>query len=173
MKYGTRVGFTNTAKRTLWPNHPSIHNHMKVIDKYIENEISAGRIRDITDNLPAIFYCSPLSLSPKKRDGLQTGWRMIFDLSCLHGQSVNDGIPLAHYNMNHFNTPYTSCRPSGPKRSPPQKGSQNSLSASRHQFSGPQVSLRKSNALSCRQDSSQGCARAYIFIISPLSVCGG
>ena len=92
-KYGARVGFTGSAKRTLRPNHPSIHNHMDVIDKYIDKEISAGRVREITGNLPPSFFCSPLGLTPKKRDGEQTGWRMIFDLSCPQGQSVNDGIP--------------------------------------------------------------------------------
>jgi hypothetical protein len=92
-KYGARVGFTGSAKRTLRPNHPSIHNHMDVIDKYIDKEISAGQVREITGNLLSSFFCSPLGLTPKKRDGEQTGWRMIFDLSCPHGQSVNDGIP--------------------------------------------------------------------------------
>jgi Reverse transcriptase (RNA-dependent DNA polymerase) len=85
-KYGARVGFTRTqtAKRTLRPNHPSIHNHMEVIDKYIEKEISMGRVCEITSNLPSSFFCSPLGLTPKKRDGNRTGWRMIFDLSCPH-----------------------------------------------------------------------------------------
>jgi hypothetical protein len=32
-------------------------------------------------------------LVPKKIDGVQTGWRVIFDLSCPEGRSVNDGIP--------------------------------------------------------------------------------
>jgi Reverse transcriptase (RNA-dependent DNA polymerase) len=92
-KYGARVGFTGSAKRTLRPNHASVLNHIDVIDKHIDKEISAGRVREITGNLPSSFFCSPLGLTPKKRDGEQTGWRMIFDLSCPHGQSVNDGIP--------------------------------------------------------------------------------
>ena len=92
--HGARVGFTTPpSHRVSCPNHPSIHEHMEVIDKYIENEISADRVREITGNLPSIFYCSPLGLVPKKRDGEQTGWRMIFDLSCPQGHSVNDGIP--------------------------------------------------------------------------------
>jgi hypothetical protein len=89
------VGFTETqtAKCTLQPNHPSIHNHMEVIDKYIEKEISTGRVCEITGSLPSSFFCSSLGLTPKKRDGKQTGWRMIFNLSCPHRQSVNNGIP--------------------------------------------------------------------------------
>jgi len=91
--YGARVGYTTGSdKRVERPNHPSIHNHMKVIDKYIEKEILAQRVHELEGPLPP-FFCSPLGLVPKKRDGIQTGWRMIFDLSCPDGRSVNDGIP--------------------------------------------------------------------------------
>jgi len=91
--YGARVGFGGPDRRVQRPNHPSIHNHMKVIDKYIEKEILAERVHELKGALPSAFFCSPLGLVPKKRDGIQTGWRMIFDLSCPDGQSVNDGIP--------------------------------------------------------------------------------
>ena len=40
--HGTRVGFTGQAACLQRPNHPSIHNHMDVIDKYIRDEIAAG-----------------------------------------------------------------------------------------------------------------------------------
>jgi hypothetical protein len=46
----------------------------------------------ILDSLPSHYYCSPIGLVPKKTDGVQTGWRIIFDLSCPEGCSVNDGI---------------------------------------------------------------------------------
>ena len=91
--YGARVGFGGPDRRVQRPNHPSIHNHMEVIDKYIEKEILAERVHELKGALPSAFFCSPLGLVPKKRDGIQTGWRMIFDLSCPDGQSVNDGIP--------------------------------------------------------------------------------
>ena len=95
MIHGVRVGFMKTLVEWVsHPNHPSIYQHIQVIDKYIEKEISAGCVHEITRNsLPLVFYCSPLGLVPKKRDGEQTGWRMIFYLSCPQGQSVNDGIP--------------------------------------------------------------------------------
>ena len=38
-------------------------------------------------------FCSSIGLVPKKVNGIQTGWRLIFDLSCPDGWSVNDGIP--------------------------------------------------------------------------------
>jgi len=91
-KHGARIGFLGEAKQTQRPNHASIHQHSQVIDDYITKEIAAGRIKEIS-SLPSNFFCSPLGLVPKKHDGHQTGWRLIFDLSCPQGQSVNDGIP--------------------------------------------------------------------------------
>lgn len=39
------------------------------------------------------YFCSPIGLALKHVDGVQTGWRVIFDLSSPHGSAVNDGIP--------------------------------------------------------------------------------
>jgi hypothetical protein len=44
-------------------------------------------------SLPSQYVCSPIGLVPKKSDGIQTGHRNIFDLSCPKFASVNDGIP--------------------------------------------------------------------------------
>ena len=96
--HGARVGFTGQATCLQRPNHPSIHNHMDIIDKYIQDEMATGRIHELQGPLPSVYFCSPLGLVPKKRDGIQTGWRMIFDLSHPQGRSVNDGIP------KHFGT---------------------------------------------------------------------
>ena len=97
--YGARVGFRGSVKHTHRPNHPSIQKHMEVIDEHIQKEIAAGRIREIT--LPPQYFCSPLGLTTKKRDGIQTGWRIIFDLSCPQGRSVNDGIPKEFGNLQY------------------------------------------------------------------------
>jgi hypothetical protein len=58
----------------------------------IESEIYKGRIRRIA-SLPDRYYCSPIGLIPKLSDGVQCGWRVIFDLSAPEGLSVNNGIP--------------------------------------------------------------------------------
>ena len=47
-------------------------------------------------SLPLNYFCSPIRLTPKRVDGHQTGWRMIFDLSSPEGSSVNDDIPKEH-----------------------------------------------------------------------------
>ena len=54
-------------------------------------------------HLPSHYFCSPVGLVPKKTDGIQTGWRMIFDLSSPEGFSVNDGIPR-HYGTISYET---------------------------------------------------------------------
>lgn len=54
--------------------------------------VIAGHVKEIK-NPPSKFYCSPLGLVPKRSNGVQSGWRMIFDLSSPEGYSVNDGIP--------------------------------------------------------------------------------
>ena len=42
-----------------------------------------------------------IDLISKKIDGVQTGWRMIFDLSCPIDVSVNDGIPSNYGEINY------------------------------------------------------------------------
>ena len=64
---------------------------MTAIEQDIAKELSLGRLRKL-DKLPEKYYCSPLGLMPKKADGVQTGWRRIFDLSSPTGSSVNDFI---------------------------------------------------------------------------------
>ncbi len=46
--------------------------------------------------LPDHYFCSPIGLVPKTNDGIHTGWRPIFDLSCPESRSVNDGIPTEY-----------------------------------------------------------------------------
>ena len=63
-----------------------------IITNMIQSEIKTGRIKEIK-NLPTNYYCSPIGLVPKSTEGIQIGWRTIFDLSSPDGHSVNDGIP--------------------------------------------------------------------------------
>ena len=90
---GARVGFEGLPSgQTRQPNHKSAYMHSDVISKSIESELAKGRIKEVTE-LPFNYFCSPIGLTPKSSDGLQTGWRVIFDLSSPEGLSVNDGIP--------------------------------------------------------------------------------
>ena len=91
-QYGTRVGYEGPLVRTQRPNHSSAYANVNVIDEIIQSELAKGRIMEIP-SLPSQYFCSPIGLVPKKSDGIQTGWRNIFDLSCPEFSSVNDGIP--------------------------------------------------------------------------------
>jgi Reverse transcriptase (RNA-dependent DNA polymerase) len=99
-RFGVRVGYEGPSNIVVKrQNHRSAEQNPSVIDKTIAKELSAGRIREITP--PKSNYCSPIGLVPKKKDGVQTGWRMIFDLSCPHGASVNDHIPARYGTLDY------------------------------------------------------------------------
>src|SRR5216117_1891807 len=90
---GAQVGFQgNPLGRTQRPNHSSALIHPEVISESIQAELQKGRVKEISD-LPLNYFCSPIGLVHKQTDGLQTGWRVILDLSSPQGSSVNDGIP--------------------------------------------------------------------------------
>jgi Reverse transcriptase (RNA-dependent DNA polymerase) len=93
---GARVGFQgNPAGVIRRPNHSPAFHHPDVVHKSIHDEIQKGWVAEIAkSDLPSQgYFCSPIGLVPKTIDGVQTGWRVIFDLSSPQGLSVNDGIP--------------------------------------------------------------------------------
>jgi len=93
MTTGARIGYEGDPYcRIRKHNHRSTQAHAHVITASIQSEIRKGRIRRIASLLDH-HYCSPIGLVPKMSDGVQSGWRVIFDLSAPDGQSVNDGIP--------------------------------------------------------------------------------
>ena len=93
--YGTRIGYEGPKTQVRRSNHGSTFANPVVVSEAIRKEIEQGRIREIP-TLPEHYYCSPIGLVPKKTDGNQTGWRLIFDLSCPPGKSVNDNIPKSY-----------------------------------------------------------------------------
>ena len=93
---GARVGYIGPLTRRIRrPNHTSSFTQAEIITAQIQNELAKKRIKQIP-SLPLNYFCSPIGLTPKRVDGHQTGWRMIFDLSSPEGSSVNDGIPKEH-----------------------------------------------------------------------------
>src|SRR5205814_2140586 len=90
--HGVHVGYEGPLSRQTHRSNPaSSYLHMDVITKSIQSELEKGRIKQV--QLPTNYFCSPIGLTPKLADGVQTGWRVIFDLSSPEDHSVNDGIP--------------------------------------------------------------------------------
>ena len=91
---GVRIGYEGDLdSRTESRNHRSALKQVDVITKSIQSEIDKGRIKEIPALPSDRHFCSPIGLVPKMTDGVQTGWRLIFDLSSPEHRSVNDGIP--------------------------------------------------------------------------------
>jgi hypothetical protein len=90
--YGVRIryqGFLSGQIRK--PNHASAYLFAEVITEFIQSELKKGRIKHV--QLPPNYFCSLIELVSKLTDDMQTGWRVIFDLSSSEGYFVNDGIP--------------------------------------------------------------------------------
>jgi Reverse transcriptase (RNA-dependent DNA polymerase) len=94
--HGTRIGFEGKpSRRVRRQNHSTAFVHPRTISESIQKEVEKGRVKEVA-SLPINSFCSPIGLVPKSSNGVQTGWRVIFDLSSPEGLSVNDGIPK-HY----------------------------------------------------------------------------
>ena len=93
MAQGFHIGFDQSTccPRSCSANHPSALANRTVVDVYIANEVTLGRlIGPLAREVAVGMHVSPIGLVPKAH---QAGkWRMIVDLSCPHGHSVNDGI---------------------------------------------------------------------------------
>ena len=86
---GFPIGFdpARCNLRSVAHNHPSSLCN-KVAAQYIAHEVSLGRL--VSPVTSEGIHTSPIGLIPKAQ---QPGrWRMIVDLSCPPGSSVNDGI---------------------------------------------------------------------------------
>ena len=91
--YGAKIGYEGPNVCIRQANHQSAYSNADVVTEALQKEVEQGRIR-ILETLPNDrFYCSPIGVVPKRMDGIQTGWRVVFDLSCPASHSVNDNIP--------------------------------------------------------------------------------
>ena len=78
-------------------NHPSASANSSVVDSYIATEVALGRLLGPVSQVG--IHSSPIGLVPKARQ--HDKWRMIVDLSCPRGQSVNDGISADHCSIQY------------------------------------------------------------------------
>ena len=91
---GFRVGFDPSlvSLKSASSNMRSSLEHPSVIDSYLQNEVSFGRVAGPFPEPPfPSLHISRFGVIPKNN---QPGkWRLILDLSSPEGHSVNDGIP--------------------------------------------------------------------------------
>ena len=78
----------------------SAFDHPSVIDAYLENEVSCGRVAGPFSSPPFTdLHISRFGVVPKNN---QPGkWRLILDLSSPVGHSVNDGIPKSPFSIQY------------------------------------------------------------------------
>ena len=93
LRHGFRVGFhaENIKLQSAARNCPSADEHPEIIDKYLNDEVAAGRVFGPTDSSPCPnLHISRFGAIPKKSKA--NAWRLILDLSFPAEHSVNDGI---------------------------------------------------------------------------------
>ena len=89
---GFRIGFDGSSTQSAKNNLKSAVDHLAVIDDYLHDELSLGRISGpYRPSMCPDVHINRFGVIPKNH---QLGkWRLITDLSYPPGNSVNDGIP--------------------------------------------------------------------------------
>ena len=86
------MGFNGSSTHPAKKNLQSAVDHPTVVDEYLHNELSLGRISGqySPSNCPGV-HVNKFGVIPKNH--LQNKWRLITDISYPLGNGVNDGIP--------------------------------------------------------------------------------
>ena len=72
IQYGTKIGYTGPlSTRVRTNNLLSASLDPDNITREIVEELSLRRLRKV-DQLPTKYYCSPIGLTPKRKEGRQT-----------------------------------------------------------------------------------------------------
>ena len=101
IRHGFKLGFSPSQKlKSAKKNKPSVDQHASVIDAYLANEVSLGRVAGPFNSLPPFpnLQISSFGVIPKK--GQPGKWRLIVDLSSPWGASVNDGISADEFTLH-------------------------------------------------------------------------
>jgi hypothetical protein len=89
-------------------NHQSAYVNPSIVSDTVQKELAKNRILPLRQ-LPQRYFCSPISVVPKRTDGIQMGWCLIFDLSCPDGKSFNDGIPVDYGSISYESLRTATC----------------------------------------------------------------
>lgn len=102
LRNGFRLGFNHSRKlKSAKKNKPSANQHAEVIDQYLANEVSLGRVLGPFPSPPLPnLHVSSFGVIPKR--GQPGKWRLIVDLSSPGGLSVNDGINPEDFSLQYI-----------------------------------------------------------------------
>jgi len=102
IRHGFRLGFCLTQPlKSAKKNKLSADQHESVIDEYLANEVSRGRVAGPFDSPPLPnLQVSSFGVIPKR--GQPGKWRLIVELSSPEGSSVNDGINPDDFTLHYI-----------------------------------------------------------------------
>ena len=102
LQHGFRLGFHSAHKlKPAKRNKPSARHHAHIVDAYLANEVSLGRVAGPFASPPfPRLHISSFGVIPKK--GQPGKWRLIVDLSSPGGASVNDGIDPQDFSLQYI-----------------------------------------------------------------------
>ena len=107
--HGFKLGFSHLQPlRLAKRNKPSTYEHLTVIDEYLANEVSVGRVAGPFASPPFPFlHVSSFGVIPKR--GQPGKWHLIMDLSSPGGASVNDGINPHEFKLHYITVDQIIC----------------------------------------------------------------
>ena len=108
--HGFQLGFSPSQKlKSAKYNKPSAAQHPSVVDQYLANEVSLGRVAGPFSVPPyPNLHVSSFGVIPKQ--GQPGKWRLIVDLSSPGGASVNDGIDLYEFTLHYITVDQVICQ---------------------------------------------------------------
>ena len=103
IRHGFKLGFSPSQKlKSAKKNKPSAIQQASVIDAYLANEVSLGRVAGPFNSPPPFpnLQISSFCVIPKK--GQPGKWHLVVDLSSPWGASVNDGISADKFTLHYI-----------------------------------------------------------------------
>ena len=103
LQHGFRLGFHSAHKlKPAKRNKPSALHHAHIVDAYLANEVSLGRVAGPFSSSPfPRLHISSFGVIPKK--GQPGKWHLIVYLSSPGGASVNNGIYPQDFSLQYSN----------------------------------------------------------------------
>ena len=100
LQHGLKLGY-HSAHKPAKRNKPSALHHAHIVNAYLANEVSLGRVAGPFSSSPFPgLHISSFGVIPKK--GQPGKWRLIVDLSSPGGASVNDGIDPQDFSLQYI-----------------------------------------------------------------------